>query len=175
MAITSRAGLMCRYQSIYSLFHGRIPSMLDPTLCQPMLAHCMLSSILSLWMPFDDAHICDACNAQCMLHLLLPLLARLALMDVLLTMIHVEASHAFVLVLQGPLSLHCKGCAHCDVKPDNIRVRLAANGTLSCTLVDLGGSVDYSGELMKSGINRAHGSMVYMAESMLSNVSVMLA
>ena len=175
MAITSRAGLMCRYQSIYSLFHGRIPSMLDPTLCQPMLAHCMLSSILSLWMPFDDAHICDACNAQCMLHLLLPLLARLALMDVLLTMIHVEASHAFVLVLQGPLSLHCKGCAHCDVKPDNIRVRLAANGTLSCTLVDLGGSVDYSGELMKSGIKRAHGSMVYMAESMLFNVSVMLA
>lgn len=138
MAITSRADLMCRYQSIYSLFHGIIPSMLDPTLCQPMLA-------------------------------------RLALMDVLLTMIHVEASHAFVLVLQGPLSLHCKGRAHCDVKPDNIRGRLAANGTLSCTLVDLGGSVDYSGELMKSGIKRAHGSMVYMAESMLFNVSVMLA
>ena len=138
MAITSRADLMCRYQSIYSLFHGIIPSMLDPTLCQPMLA-------------------------------------RLALMDVVLTMIHVEASHAFVLVLQGPLSLHCKGRAHCDVKPDNIRVRLAANGTLSCTLVDLGGSVDYSGELMKSGIKRAHGSMVYMAESMLFNVSVMLA
>ncbi|DBB11984.1 TPA: hypothetical protein ACH3X3_006109 [Trebouxia sp. C0006] len=74
-------------------------------------------------------------------------------MDVLLTMIHVEASHAFVLVLQGPLSLHCKGCAHCDVKPDNIRVRLAANGTLSCTLVDLGGSVDYSGPYAERPVN----------------------
>ena len=58
-----------------------------------------------------------------------------------------------VLVLQGLLSLHGKGRAHCDVKPDNIRVRLAADGTLAdCTLVDLGGSVDYSGEYVKSGI-----------------------
>ncbi len=107
-------------------------------------------------------------------HLLLPLLARLALKDVLLTVLHVEVSHAFVLVLQGLLSLHGKGRAHCDVKPDNIRVRLAADGTLAdCTLVDLGGSVDYSGEQMKSGINRAHGSMISTAASMPSSVSVM--
>ena len=91
-------------------------------------------------------------------------------------MIHVEVSHACVLVLQGLLSLHRQGRAHCDVKPDNIRVRLAANGTLAdCTLVDLGGSVDYSGEHMESGINRAHGSIVSIAASMPSSVSVMLA
>ena len=72
-----------------------------------------------------------------------------------------------MLVLQGLLSLHCKGRAHCDVKPDNIRVRLAGSSTLAgCTLVDLGGSVDYSGELVKSGINRVHGSMISTAASM---------
>jgi serine/threonine protein kinase len=69
-----------------------------------------------------------------------------------------SVSHAFALVLQGLLALHRQRRAHCDVKPDNIRVQLAANGTLAnCTLVDLGGSVDYSGELVESGNNRRHG------------------
>lgn len=57
-------------------------------------------------------------------------------------------------VLLGLLSLHRKGRAHCDVKPDNIRVRLAGSSTLAgCTLVDLGGSVDYSGPYAERPIN----------------------
>ncbi|KAL0047802.1 hypothetical protein WJX82_000323 [Trebouxia sp. C0006] len=69
------------------------------------------------------------------------------------TRISVQTSCADSRREEGPLSLHCKGCAHCDVKPDNIRVRLAANGTLSCTLVDLGGSVDYSGPYAERPVN----------------------
>ena len=55
--------------------------------------------------------------------------------------------HGLAMLVQGLQSLHCQGRAHCDVKPDNIRVLLGEDGTvLHCTLVDLGSSVVYSGE-----------------------------
>ena len=62
--------------------------------------------------------------------------------------------HGLAMLVQGLLSLHRQGRAHCDVKPDNIRVLLGEDGTvLHCTLVDLGSSVVYSGEQINTAAN----------------------
>ncbi len=44
--------------------------------------------------------------------------------------------------------MHAAGRGMCDVKPENIIVRLAEDGLtfLRATLIDLGGSAVYSGE-----------------------------
>ena len=55
---------------------------------------------------------------------------------------------------QGLLSLHRQGRAHGDVKPDNIRVLLGDDDkVLRCTLMDLGGSVEYRGEQHNTAAN----------------------
>ncbi len=53
-----------------------------------------------------------------------------------------------VLILQALVSMHAAGRGMCDVKPENIMVRLAEDGLtfLRVTLIDLGGSAFYSGE-----------------------------
>ena len=62
--------------------------------------------------------------------------------------------HGLAMLVQGLLSLHRQGRAHCDVKPDNIRVLLSEDGTvLHCMLVDLGSSVVYSGEQHNTAAN----------------------
>ena len=59
---------------------------------------------------------------------------------------HQSVTH--VLVLQALVSMHAAGRGMCDVKPENIIVRLAEDGLtfLRVTLIDLGGSAVYSGE-----------------------------
>ena len=50
-------------------------------------------------------------------------------------------------MLQGVQALHAQGRAHCDVKPQNIRVLLSKEGqVLQCTLHGLAGSVAYEGK-----------------------------
>lgn len=49
------------------------------------------------------------------------------------------------------MCLHLQGRAHCDIKPQNIRVLLGVDGeVLQCGMHDLGASVEYQGELMCS-------------------------
>lgn len=53
-----------------------------------------------------------------------------------------------VLLLQALLSMHAAGRGMCDLKPENIMVRVAEDGItfLRVTLIDLGGSAVYTGE-----------------------------
>ena len=49
-------------------------------------------------------------------------------------------------LLQALQELHKQGQAVCDIKLANVRVQVASDGTfLTCTLLDLGGSVRYEG------------------------------
>ncbi len=53
------------------------------------------------------------------------------------------------MLLQAVQCLHLQGRAHCDIKPQNIRVVLGLGGeVLQCTLHDLGSSVMYQGKPM---------------------------
>lgn len=49
--------------------------------------------------------------------------------------------------VQGVQGLHLQGRAHCDLKPQNIRVLLNKHGqVLQCVVCDLGGSIAYDGK-----------------------------
>ncbi len=46
--------------------------------------------------------------------------------------------------------LHRQRRGVCDLKPENVRVKVADDGTFQkCVLLDLGGSVAYTGQLNK--------------------------
>ena len=50
--------------------------------------------------------------------------------------------------LQALKAMHAQGRGVCDVKEENLRVRLAPDGCsfVDCTVLDLGGSVSYTGK-----------------------------
>ena len=56
-------------------------------------------------------------------------------------------SNRLVVSLQAVVGMHQKGRGVCDIKPGNVRVCVAPDGTiLGGTLLDLGGSVAHDGQ-----------------------------
>lgn len=50
-------------------------------------------------------------------------------------------------MLQAVLWLHERGRGHCDIKGDNLRVKVSEDGTQACVkLVDLGCSIKFGGK-----------------------------
>lgn len=49
--------------------------------------------------------------------------------------------------MQALQGLHAKRRGVCDLKPDNLMIEVAADGSFQrCTVLDLGGSVAYNGQ-----------------------------
>lgn len=50
--------------------------------------------------------------------------------------------------LQGVVWLAKRGRAHCDIKVDNIRIKVGDDGTIcGLKVIDLGGSIKYKGKV----------------------------
>ena len=64
-------------------------------------------------------------------------------------MLFTQYHHHMWMALQALEWLHEKGRAHCDLKVDNLRIRPGKERGTIChvTLLDMGGSVKFAGQL----------------------------